>query len=136
MSASEDNELRWWTLLRRAFGIPDIVSGAHTEAAITHALIQRLPPAQSSSSRFHNPEAERRELSGVVVQKVAKFGGEGRLDELFVALGAARATREELVMLVVQATDNSSSEGIVAELLEIVTAYVASLPPGLGEPGT
>jgi hypothetical protein len=121
-------EKKWWTLLRRAFGIPDIVSADHTEPAVTQALLQRLPAPSLEMQRPYDPEMDRVHEGSTVVRTIAKMGGGGELDELFVALGLARANRDTLRARVVRVTGPLETAGLVKETFEVITRYVGSHP--------
>jgi hypothetical protein len=121
-------EQRWWKLLRRAFGIPDIVSGNHREAAVTQALLKRLPAPSLEMQTPYDPQMDRVHEGSTVVRTIAKMGGGGELDELFVALGLARANRDTLRARVVRVTGPLETAGLVKETFEVITRYVGAHP--------
>jgi len=125
-----DQEERWWTLLRRAFGIPDIVSPRHQEAAIKHALLERVPPPEAPS-HHGNMEIElvkARDADGATaVRTVAQMGAEGDLDELFVAIKLYRPDGAAIAKRVTQEA-RIQTPGLVEELLKVVSDYVRRQP--------
>src|SRR5579859_7624973 len=101
-------EERWWKLLRRAFGVPDIVSDGNREAAVAHALLEGVPIPDETSDlekrlSSYDPDApQRRQVDDArsVVATIAKMGGAGELDELFF-VGHRRPDEDALRKLAV-----------------------------------
>jgi hypothetical protein len=127
---TQPDEERWWKLLRRAFRIPDIVSDCHTESAVTHALLQRLPPLSPSirTRPGFDPHQERVDDSGTIVRAIVQTGGKGELDELFVALGLFRADRNTLIERFRSKTGFVETPGLIEKAFEVVTDYVKVHP--------
>jgi hypothetical protein len=125
-----DQEKTWWTLLRRAFGIPDIVSPRHQEAAIKQALLERVPPPEGPT-HHGNMEIElvkaRDADAAAVVQTVAQMGAAGDLDELFVAIKLYRPDGAAIAKRVTQAA-RIQTPGLVEEVLKVVGDHVRRQP--------
>ena len=132
---ADENERRWWTLLRRAFGIPDIVSTGNRQVAVAHALLDGLPlPPETSDfekrlpSLDHGAAQNRQVLDATnVIATIASMGGAGKLDELFL-VAPRRPDEDALRQLVASRTATLETKGLIEKAFEKITAYVRAHP--------
>jgi hypothetical protein len=125
-----EGEERWWTLLRRAFGIPDIVSADNKQAAVAHGLLDDFPVPPDEATDFekqrsnYDPDAVQKRLmvdADNVVATVAELGGRGELDELFYA---GRPDKDALRKLVAGRTATLETEGLIDKAFQKIIDYV------------
>jgi hypothetical protein len=111
-------EEKWWTLLRRAFRVPDIVAARNREDAVAHALA----PDDRTSERRRVADA------GKIVKAVAQLGGQGKLDQLFYETPAAdhRIALTQQVIERAKTADNFETRTLIAEVFDVVTDHVTN----------
>ncbi len=117
-------------LLRRAFGIPDIVQTDNQAAAVAHALI---PGIKVDSIDEETDLYVQVAQVGAVVTKIAEMGATGELDALFfIKLGDDFPNVIDFRRVVAEPFQGIAKtkdlHAIIETAFEKVTSYVAAHP--------
>ena len=127
----------WWRVIRRALGIPDIVSGnsrglgelANDERAVAWKL---LGPPNTDAAVRARPRAERGAV--LLARTLAKQGENGILDQYLVPFGHNKAEHVPSLLRGWSGVDIQEQMGTAEVLWQKVTAYIGAHP--FDEPGS
>jgi hypothetical protein len=121
--------LLWWLFVRRAVGVPDIVSEANGDAAVAHRVIAALTMEPS--------EAEQQPLEARVIRvarAVSRAGARGGLDQMITPFNfdpdpVAFATGLAILAVRREAeSDDENDDELIRHVIRRVAAYVHEHP--------